>query len=179
MSADAAGEQVIAIDPASRRCGWAVLQRQEPGQDWAVVRAGLLEGRSGDPPWCRIRDLAQTLHATIMEQARVGCDVVLELPRGGPGTGSRAGASSSLIVYGMAAGYIWRSLAIAATHASATLHLVAEDDWTRGWTKSARVMAASAAMGSAYRAAEDPSADMADAICLGLWWSRRRCGAGG
>jgi len=175
--------KILALDPSSVCVGYAVLKGLRPDE---LLEAGRLRpgvGVSTNPAagmkaWCRIErigcELSELLGtwgfvgaAATLETARI----VIEVPSGRCGTGSRRGASSSLAVYGLAAGYV-AGLCEAAMPGG--VRPVTEREWTpRTGGKDRRKIVVAALYKGRYQPKRDPGGDVADAVLLGRWWWMR------
>lgn len=188
--------RVLSLDPSSTCTGWAVLEglaREQlvtgglikPGHRNAIDPAAPeskvpdLFAWYGEPQLASIRRVVETLGDVGNLIADYEPDrIVVEVPSGKAGTGSKKGAKSSLTTYGMAAGAVW-----AYCLASAPGRAVAINE--RMWTaRSAGTSGASGASGGKqgrayyhetvypgiYRSELDPGLDLSDAIGLGRWY---------
>ena len=162
--------KMIAIDPSSTKTGYAVM---EYGR---LIEAGLLTGdRQRDRYTERVDAMCLALNRLLDEYKPL--NAVIELSSGAPGTGSRSGASASLIMYGYATGAIDREL----MHHPGVMALwrYTEQEWIgrRGGvatSKKAR-QATVQALYRDYDPQDDKGGDVSDAICLGLWFERGAC----
>ena len=186
----------LSIDAASEVAGYAVLRGL--GRD-DLIDAGRFKGSEAVTPYnalaeplrghmrdpamaCtrRLLDMRRDLIAKIEEHRPDR--VVVEIPSGKAGAGSRRGARSSLAVYGYGAGWL-AGVAQAAGYGvtggiSGELVLVNERQWTGrgtgvGIRKPDRPAAVYALYPDRYDPAADPGADTADAVLLGRWWIER------
>lgn len=152
---------ILSIDPSSTRTGYAVLKGAR------LEEAGVLTGeRTRDPALDRTIAIGVEVMKLVIDWNPT--TVLIEMPGSGPGTGSRRGASSSLIAYGVACGYIYGRLWCVKRELSFDLVPVQVNAWTAGWAKKDR-QAAVMAMFPAYRAEADRGLDCSDAIAL-AWW---------
>lgn len=153
---------ILSIDPSSTKTGYAVLNGAR------LEEAGVVRGeRTRDPALERTIAMAGDLFELVTRYSPE--KVIIEMPGSGPGTGSRRGASSSLIAYGVACGYLYARMAAIRTHMGFDLVPVQVNTWTAGWKKTAR-QAAVMAMFPAYRPEVDKGMDCSDAIALGWWY---------
>lgn len=195
---------MLAIDPASKKTGYAVLESLEPA---GLLEAGLLvpssskrvcagsaeAGLADVAAWFAAGELAACRRVVeLLEDVRGLVEavepgrVVIEVPSGKVGTGARRGASGSLTTYGMAAGAVWaccRALGTGGLKPGPPGYGVVPVT-ERMWTKDAGSKAERAALAASvyrgrYRVADDGGQDVADAIGLGRWWLRRVMGGAG
>lgn len=173
---------VLAIDPSSRCCGYALLAGLEPGELLDAGRIVPSESTAGLRPtlpalaaWLErpellayrrivsmLGDLAELVH-----EHRPAW-VLVEMPSGRAGTGSRAGAKSSLSIYGAAAGVIFEALRHEAD--PDRVLPVSERIWTAGQGDKGRRQQAIAGFYPQYDAGRDPGGDVSDAVGLARWW---------
>ena len=155
---------VLAIDPGSLVCGYAALSGLWRAD---LIEAGVLTAKAKAkgkvvPFFVRVDVLACALIELIGE---IQPDqVVIEAPTSGPGTGSRSGARSSLIAYGVSVGALDR----AARHAMRDnpVMRLSVDTWAKGG-KVGRQLAMQNLYQPAYTAKHDTkTGDVADAICI-------------
>lgn len=166
---------ILAIDPASRVTGLALLDAH--GEIVNAFRATPDKGMGDKPAHLRVPAMAAAACETLYEFPTLR-RVVVEVPSGRPGTGSKAGASSSLIVYGFAAGWIAAKVEAVCRTLDIECDLVTEAEWTQRFAKrcggaaKAKRIEYAAARYPTYRAVmeagKDPGGDVADALCLGL-----------
>lgn len=166
--------KLIALDPSSTRTGYAAFI------DGKLAEAGYLKPhRTRDSSEKRIEAMCNALRELFIGMVVDGVHVVVEVPSDRQGTGSRAGATGRLAIYGVAVGELRRTAKCSVFVSQ--VHSVTEREWTRGRSK-ARRQAGIAALFPNYRRimAKDRGADVADAIGLGLWWlaKDRRLGYG-
>lgn len=157
--------RLLALDPSSTCVGWAVFERGE------LAGAGILRPDRGDHgALCRIRRLVERVAELVSthQPARV----LLEIPSGHAGRGSRAGATGQLAIYGMAVGAIWCDLVHAApceVVGGCEVLTCTETAWTRGLPKRRRAERLRLEHpGLDWDA--DRGLDMADAIGMGQWY---------
>lgn len=154
--------KLLAIDPASKVTGYAVLN--ERGD---VIDAQLIRASRSKLPLDRIASIIADLNGVCDEHSPSA--IVVEVTSGRPGTGSTRGASSSLAIYGMAVGAIWWAM----RGRGIAVHPVDEDRWTARYSKAQRQLAAVATV-PGYSAQKDKGGDVSDAIALGRWWLDRQ-----
>lgn len=99
--------------------------------------------------------------------------ILVEWPSGKVGK-RHHGYGAGLSVYGCGVGGIEAEC----RHYSKTVHgceviPILENDWTRGVPKRDRQLAVASEY-PAYRIADDPGADVSDAIGLALWWLKQK-----
>lgn len=124
-----------------------------------LMRFGLESSRRIAALGCDIRDLLED---------RKPCCVVIEVPSGKAGTGSKNGARSSLATYGHAAGAVRAWAGVTGAHVLP----VDERTWTSdaGTSKDGRSSSAATLYPGQYDSTKDTDTyDMADAIMLGRW----------
>ncbi len=198
MGASVRGLRVLGIDPSSTCTGlavveglgceglldgvvvrpsgkwgyrWASLEKRETSGMTAWERAWLEVNRDASlPAWWRGTAMVdEVLDALKLMVGQFEPDVVaMEVSSGRAGTGSRAGGSSSLIVYGQAVGRLFE----AAEQAWGGVLPVSERQWTAGQGgKPMRTARLRMLYGSRYNWQVDRGGDAADAIglCVG-WW---------
>ena len=162
MSLIESRQTILAIDPASKTTGWAIMTAQE------IIDGGILRSSSKGTAINRIEQQIEAL-AEIIDAAKRGgvSECVIEIPGGKQGAKTGGRNVASLSVYGMAAGAIWATLRASGLH----VHTVTPE-WTRGITKQKRQQNVSYKWrASGYDVTMDsPDADLADAIGLGEWW---------
>lgn len=151
---------LLALDPSSTCTGYA--RYDAAGK---LVDAGKLVpvGKT----WLqRFRSLAVDLDALLAE---TGPDrIVIEVSTSKYGTARSRGAFTAG-VYHAAWGYLLK----ACDDSGCQVSEVEANEWTKGWSKSSRAVAAGARY-CQYDPAKDRGGDVADAICLGEWFLRRR-----
>ena len=164
---------LLAVDPSSTRTGWAVLALS--GQ---LRQAGILNpDKARVAAEFRVADMARDLRELLDEWQPVV--VVIEHTSGKVGLNRHGGAGAGLAIYGFAIGALWQTAADwqrslpAEAQARTMVKLITENEWTRGIPKEKR-QAAVAAEFTAYDPSADPGGDIADAIGLGLWYTRER-----
>lgn len=162
---------ILALDPSSTRTGYAL--GTGAGQ---IVEAGYFTPVAKSPAMERIRSMAGDLLELLDGHEEELAGIVVEVCSGRPGSGSRRGASSSLAIYGMAAGAMWMASVMwgpgkSATRGDVPVHAVTEQEWTRRVPKKDRQLGI-AGLFPQYAAAisQDGGADVADAIGLMRWW---------
>lgn len=156
---------LLAIDPASERTGWAVLDCSNPAR-LSLERYGVIHARKA-VALDRIVEICSAVRNLVAEvRPEV---IVIEVPSGHVGR-RHQGAGAGLATYGVAVGAIWRELWGAAPIVDA----VTEAEWTARVPKAARAQLM-ARRYPTYRAEGDRGLDAADAIGLGDWyWAHRR-----
>lgn len=172
---------ILAFDPSSTCTGYAVLTGLARNQ---LIGAGRFfsEYKKNElpilPPWLSTHLMQPELKAAwrVAAMVRDAVDIiheykpqriVVEIPSGRAGKGSKNGAKSSLSVYGMGAGAIWTAANLAAPGIVAP---VTELQWTpsRGDKYTAQI--GIAALYPNYDPQKDKGADTSDAIGLARWW---------
>ncbi len=175
--------KVLAIDPSSSCTGYAVLSGLAVADliDAGRLRPSEAIDQIAGPPWRRawlgqgplkayrrVYSMIADLRDLIIQY--VPDWIVVEVPSGLAGTGSRHGARASLATYGAAAGLIVGACDWFAD--SNRVVVVTERMWIRGGNtaKRLRQRAIAAVYRGRYEWREDAGADAADAIGLGRWW---------
>lgn len=160
---------IMAIDPSSTVCGWAVMQSESE-----LVTCGVLRGGRKAPAIIRVCDMANDLQR--IEQEFHPDTVVVELPDHHV-AGRIAKRAAGLATYGMAVGAVY--FAISERRSGIGMVAVPAHEWTGEKSKTMR--AALIVMEfPAYRAfheeGRDNGYDAADAIGIARWWfaSQRR-----
>ena len=177
--------RILGIDPSSSAVGYALLSGLAP-QD--VIDAGVLwpESPAKFVKSCRdemipladrfrrsdLAAVARSLslaHAIrlLFEELGLIDAVIVEVPSGRAGTGSRRGASSSLASYGLAAGVILRECK--ANEIGAEVFPVSEREWIASSGSKPKRIAHIRNYYPSYDASKDPGGDCADAIGLARW----------
>jgi hypothetical protein len=171
---------ILAIDPSTTLTGWALL---DGGAH--LLEAGFLRpDKTRDPSMARVSAMIDGLEELI--ERRQPRAVIVEVPSGKAGTGSRRGASSSLAIYGFGAGRLFEAARELLHYQHAKRHhtdgvfAINERTWTRGYREGNRTLSKAArqqliaAIYPTYAAstatARDTGGDVADAIGLGRWW---------
>jgi Holliday junction resolvasome RuvABC endonuclease subunit len=153
--------RVLALDPSSTACGWAILDGSATVHDLGVIRPG--EHR---PFWSRVTRICDGVGELLDRHL---CDeVLIEVTTG---LTYRKVRASSLAALGMAQGAVWRTVQMHAREP----RVVNEREWTAGRTKRDRARSLGLWC-DAYRAVQgsDKGGDIADAIEIGLWWLDQR-----
>ena len=169
---------VVAIDPASTRTGLAVVQ---VGTE-KVIETALASAPAGRPPIDRMREIAADIETWIRELpiptgphiGRLPSTIVIavETPSASrSGQTRKKSGGFGLTTYARAVGRIEHMVEQLAFDLE---HVVSVDErtWT-GKTPKARRTAHVVATVPEYVPTKDPGQDIADAIGLGLWVSRR------
>jgi hypothetical protein len=157
---------VIALDPSSRICGYAVLSRRR-----ALVDAGsITPAARGDASWDRIHGMCDDL-VTLLDLHEPGT-ILIEWTKGKVNKKRHGGLGAGLAVYGCGVGAIAREcVRWARTRTGVVVVPIFENDWTRGQPKHDRQLAIAAAYPDyAPHLAADDGGDIADAIGLADWW---------
>lgn len=185
---------ILAFDPASYVTGYAVLDWRRDAEDAPrfdgsplLVSAGRISvtgsKRGMAAHVTQIERSWQLLHAVkpnanrrvaeleayVMQVIDIFAPtaIVVEIPSGKAGAGSKKGAKSSLAVYGYAAGCVrgW------ASRAGVPVLPIDERTWTQaaGVKKEMRPLTVQGLYPHQYDPDDDDGADMADAILLGRW----------
>jgi hypothetical protein len=151
----------LSIDPSSTATGWILY---EPGPDMqspiVARRWGVITPHAKFHAIERIGMMAMQIAGT----AESVDAVLIEIPSGRVNHARNRGGGSGLSIYGFAAGAIWW----AASHNCATVYAT-DESWTGGFSKDKRKAVAQKAV-PGYRPAEDRGGDIADAICLAIWF---------
>jgi len=169
---------VVGVDPGSHRTGFAVLapRRGPVAADWLIDAGVIRPSKTRRTMEDRVEGMVEEITAIIRTAGEDSSEgfarVAIEIPSGKVGTGSRRGATTSLIVYGFAAGAIWAAACAASDN---HCYAVTERAWTRGVPKARRAYLIAAKFPH-YRTAmaADVGLDAADAIGLALWSFERR-----
>ena len=164
----------FAIDPGSKKTGWAVLTEREQ-----LVSAGLLTGdKTTDSAELRIRAMCRGL-VFLLDEWQPGT-VLIEWSSGHVGRRRHQGGGAGLAVYGIAIGALWQTAESWATTGEAEsggprarVCCIAENLWTNRVPKADRLTAV-AQQFPAYRVEDDPGGDVGDAIALGVWWCKEQ-----
>lgn len=149
------------LDPSSTRTGYSLMNERD-----TIIEAGYFRpDRRGDPPIVRAADMAEDLRVLVSE--RPPLLIVVEVPTGLAGTGSRHGAGARLAIYGLAVGIIyWQARSICGR-----VSCVDERTWTLGIPKLKRRQMLAVVFPAYARAfARDGGGDVADAIGIGRYW---------
>lgn len=159
---------ILAIDPSSKRCGYAVLRDLSQG---GLVDGGLLVPRPTDLPVLdRVRQFGVDLREILEEFPPASLDaIVFEVSLSAHGHARDRGASAFLGVYGLAVGYLLHAVEALANN----LELVQTVDatvWTKKIPKQKRTKVVADYYGGTYDGRGDPGGDVADAIGVGRWW---------
>jgi len=150
---------LLAIDPSSTCTGYAIWR------DGHIAEIGrITPGRTRDHYLDRVEAITGEVAALLVECAPQ--HAVIEVPSGRRGKGSERGATGHLAIYGVAVGAVLQTLR---ARPEVCLTCVDERTWTRGRPQRQRV-ALAVATSPTYDPRQDPGADVADAIGLGLWW---------
>lgn len=152
---------IIALDPSSSCIGYARFSR-----DGALCDAGRATTPMTQGAYVRMVKLAEEILELVecsTPATRITC--VIEVPSGKVNRGRHKGGGAGLSVYGVAVGYLLGRLA----NLDVDVRMILENDWTRGIAKADR-QASVAARHRSYERANDPGADVSDAIALGEWW---------
>lgn len=159
---------VLGLDPGSIVTGYALMR--SPTE---LVECGALKATRTRSVMTRIDNMTCDVVELLAERQPTA--VVIEVPTphvhaGRPGAG--------LTVYGMAVGAIYatvRAVVGVPTYGTPTCSVWTYTDqaWTKGTPKRDRQRMIAATL-PAYQAADDPGADIADAIGLCLFWFERR-----
>jgi Holliday junction resolvasome RuvABC endonuclease subunit len=163
--------KVLALDPSSTRCGYALLAGL--AADDLVEFGYLTPGAKRTTAIERIEDLVFEVRQLAADAKLT--DIVIEISSGKVGR-RHAGGGAGLAVYGMAAGAIWAALQCTVCP-RVTVHTVIENVWTQGKAKSrrARVLAMLyPRYGAAVSRGQDGGLDAADAIGIGRWFLEER-----
>jgi len=162
---------VFAIDPGSKKTGWAVMGAREK-----LIQAGLLlPDKQSIAPEFRIHRMCEDLRNLLDElQPAV---IVVEWTSGKVGRKRHRGQGAGLAIYGIAVGSLWREVLAwrralpAEQQLKVKVELVLENTWTRGIPKRKRIDAVNAAFPQ-YDPELDRGGDVADAIGLACFYQR-------
>jgi hypothetical protein len=163
---------VLSIDPGSKRTGWAVLTQREQ-----LLQAGLLTGdKTTDPAKFRIAAMCWGL-CELLDEWQPGT-VLIEWSSGHVGRRRHKGGGAGLAVYGIAIGALWQVAVAWSTSGESRerqvrVRCIEENLWTNRVPKEDRV-ATIAQRFREYHSEDDPGGDVADAIGLGLWWTKQQ-----
>ena len=153
--------RVLAIDPSSTCTGWAVLDGLNPAD---LIDGGLIRPDRGASSLLRIQETVDDVLHLLPEYQPDR--LVIEIPSGKAGTGSKRGAKSALAIYGLAVGAVWQGCRAAF---SGPVAAVDERTWIHA-SKERRALAIEAYYPGRYRMSTDKGLDLADAIGLGRWY---------
>jgi hypothetical protein len=155
--------KILALDPSSTACGWAVLTPD--GRNPAVHDLGVIRPGPGKL-WPRIDRLVLKVEELA---ARVApSDVVIEVTSGRTYKSNRRQSLA------------WLAFAQGATVAACrrscrSIHTVTEQDWTGRKPKRDRAKLVCLWCPTYHKfAPRDPGMDAADAIGVGAWWLDRQ-----
>lgn len=170
---------VLSLDPASKITGYCAADVTNAGGA-VIADAGRLTAPANWPAKRRVRAIGQDAADLVVEHEPA--IVLIEIPSGKAGTGSKRGARSSLAVYGMAAGYVAAACVFEMARLgrdAKAVQLYTEREWLApgsGWcrkeNRQAVVIATWPTMRKALEA--DTGMDCSDACALLLWWARNR-----
>jgi len=171
--------KILALDPSSTCTGYAVLLEER------IIEAGRIRGKSrSDTVIARVLAMRGELMEILHEHDPWA--VVIELPLEKQWT-RHPERKSGMAVWAGAAWALWAfahewALERACLNDALRIERGAAPDnpaiypipntWTAGRSKEDR-KASVAILWPAYLTARDPGGDIADAICLGLWWHRQ------
>ena len=152
--------KLLTIDPSSTRTGYALFDG--PAK---LLDAGYFKPiRATDSPLDRIFTMADDLAAML---ERHDPERILIETTNGKMHGNRRGGGAGMAIYGMAVGAMFATARIMTSDVEAIL----ESDWTRRIPKDrrqAKIRVCFPQYAKLYH--EDPGADVADAIGIGLYW---------
>jgi len=161
--------QVMAIDPSSTACGFAMFKR-----DGALSCFGVVKGSKSTQAIWRAVSMAETL--ALIESTASPETVVIELPDYHVARRLQQKRSAAgLAIYGLAVGIVFQTLLLGRTREYGKEHgiIPVTPDWTHGDSKIRRTNRVAAEFSRYREFAEkglDRGQDAADAIGLGLWW---------
>jgi len=160
-------QSVLSLDPSSTVIGWAIMASAA-----RLTAGGLITPESRSAPYAqRLDDMLADLQQLLDEQEPA--TILIEVPTGKVHRRKRPFMRGmGLSVYGFGVGAVWGECRRWSADRPAKVVTVFENDWTRGVPKRDRQLAI-AAMFDRYWVGDDPGADLADAIGLGVWWFRR------
>ena len=164
---------VFAIDPGSKKTGWAVLGAREK-----LIQAGLLlPDKQSAAPEFRIHRMCEDLRNLLDElQPAV---ILIEWTSGKVGRKRHSGGGAGLAIHGAATGALWREVLAwrrvlpAEQQLEVKVELILENTWTRQVPKADRIEAISV-MFPQYLPEQDSGGDIADAIGLNVWYQREQ-----
>lgn len=186
---------ILGLDPASHHTGYALVDRSRDPLHPRLVEAGILKGSErrvevADPVLSQLMNshgmnATRRIDSICAEVIRLVTQylpavIVIEIPSGLAGAGSKSGASSSLSVYGLAVGSVLKTvqnvvLTEVTTNAvygyAPVIVPVTERLWTRFRKSKSAGQLMARAMYPAYRIEDDEGADISDAIHLTRWFS--------
>ena len=156
---------LLALDPSSTCTGYAVFNGEK------LDETGLLRPSASHGAERRTAQIVDDLRELL--DAIQPTDIVIEVPSRYPGTGSQAGATGRLAIYGMAVGEIRRVCKdwVNSNGTKPTIHSVDERMWTKGKSKAKRQRAIMLAYPQTRNMiGTDRGGDAFDAVGLGSWW---------
>ena len=158
---------ILSLDPSSTAIGWAEMSMA--GQ---LEQAGVIRSSVRSPAYDRVIDMNSALR-TLLDYVKPAT-ILIEWTVGKvAGRQKLRSRGAGLGIYGIGVGAAvmtcyWYQHEMMQIEIIDIIPVV-ENDWTRGVHKRDR-QAAIALQYTAYDAAQDPGADMADAIGLAQWW---------
>ena len=157
---------LIALDPSSTCLGLAASVAGE------FISAGRIKPRASDPAQTRIDAIIERL---LERLAKFRSDypaeriiVVIEISSGKVNQARHGGGGVGLATYGDAVGSIRTAVRLKGYSTAE----IPENLWTGGHSKDKRKRVAKTHCPS-YDATKDAGGDIADAICLALWYARK------
>lgn len=158
--------KILSLDPSSAVVGYAVMT---PGRE--LIQAGAITpARKSAGSFERIASMENdVLSVLVKEQPHT---ILIEWTKGKVGK-RHHGLGAGLAVYGCGVGWIgclcqqW----VNRKNVRCQLIPILENEWTRGVPKKDRQLAV-AQIYPQYDPADDPGADVADAIGMADWWLR-------
>lgn len=170
--------RIFGIDPGSIKTGWG-LRRYEAG--YGLERFGVIKAKEKLEAIDRIRVMRTLLLGLLWEYKP---DTILIEWTSGKVNKHHKGGGAGLAIHGAAVGALW----VEAEHwivehnrlespaRVAQVIGIAENEWTRGVSKTVRQVAVKQQWPSYAKQAKvlDPGADAADAIGMIDWWVQER-----
>lgn len=153
--------KLLAIDPSSTCCGYAVATGAAPS---CLIDAGRVTPKAGKPAHERAWQMAKELVALV--RLHDPDHILIETPAitvRGPKQ-SRSGQAR----YGMAVGIIYSFIKLHSTRPQ-LVHVTDADEWTRRVPKQRR-QASIASEYKKYDIQKDKGGDVSDAIGMTQWW---------
>jgi hypothetical protein len=172
---------ILAFDPSSQAIGYAALKGLGRSDlvDGGLLKPSMAKDALGDmPAWlhAHLRDKSLAACWRVLSMLQDAADlveehqpevIVVEIPSGKTGTGSRKGAKGSLTTYGFAAGDVYGELRCRWPMITAPVN---ERMWTPDRGGKWLHQVAMDDFYPQYDRQQDPGADTSDAIGLARWW---------
>ena len=151
---------ILCLDPSSTRCGYALMSA--PAH---LHEAGLLQPKPRKLTLLpRVRQFAADVAALVSEFKPTA--IVIEVSTTCHGSARSAGYTATLGVYGLAVGYLLRTIETLGP----AIDTVEATIWTERVPKDRRTATIARLYPGRYHAESDPGGDAADAIGIGRWW---------